>query len=75
MQCWNNIKGVTQTKESQEIECKGCYSILNSRHLYNVSGHCSVMADFKFHHLNRGCGLSTLRGNYVVYTAGIPAYS
>lgn len=51
MQCWNNIKGVTQTKESQEIECKGCYSILNSRHLCNVSGHCSVAADFKFHHL------------------------
>lgn len=66
MECWNNIKGVTQTKEIQESECIDCYSILNSRHSYNVSGHCFVMADFKFHHLDQGCGLSTLRGNYVV---------
>lgn len=65
---------MTQTKESQEIECKGYYSILNTRHLYNVSGHCSVMADFKFHHLKQGCALSTLSGTYIVYAAGIPEW-
>ena len=50
---------MTQTKESQEIECKSCYSILSSCHLPHVLVHCYVVADFKFHELKWGCGLST----------------